>query len=110
MTLPLSKQELEKAAKGFNSWEFKEEALRKTFTFKTFRDAITFITRISVDIDELNHHPEITNLYNKVSVLLTTHDAANRVIEKDIRLAGKIQETADIFLDSKTSEINPSAS
>ena len=101
MTIPLSKHELEEAAKGFASWEFKEEALRTTYTFKSFRDAITFITRISYEVDEMDHHPEITNLYNKVSVFLTTHDAGNKVTEKDIRLAGKIQETADFFLDSE---------
>ena len=100
MTRPLNKHELEKAAGGLENWESSEKDLRATYTFKTFRDAITFITRISVEIDEMDHHPEITNLYNKVSILLTTHDAGKKVTEKDIRLAGKIQETADILLQS----------
>jgi len=110
MAQQLNKHELEVASKEFKSWELNENELRKTFTFKSFRDAITFITRISFDADEMDHHPEISNLYNKVSIRLTTHDAGNKVTEKDIRLAERIQENADLFLDSKTSEKTPSYS
>lgn len=101
MTRPLNKHELEKAAGGLENWESSEKDLRATYTFKSFRDAITFITRISFEIDEMDHHPEITNVYNKVSFVLTTHDAGNRVTEKDLELAAKIQEQADFFLDSE---------
>lgn len=104
----LEKHELEKASKGLKSWKSSEEELLVTYTFKSFRDAITFITRISFEVDEMDHHPEITSLYNKVSIRLTTHDAGDKVTEKDIILAGRIQENADLFLDGKISGKTPS--
>jgi 4a-hydroxytetrahydrobiopterin dehydratase len=96
----LKKHELEKASNGLKSWKSSEEELLVTYTFKSFRDAITFVSRISFEADEMDHHPEITNLYNKVSIRLTTHDAGNKVTEKDIRLAERIQTTAGMFLES----------
>ena len=68
-------------------WTENDNALHKTFKFKTFLDAIKWMEKASIEIDKLDHHPEWTNVYNKVVVKLSTHDAGNTVTEKDRQLA-----------------------
>lgn len=70
-----------------NSWEERENKLHKTFEFKDFREAISWMVRASFEIERLNHHPEWSNVYNKVEVQLCTHDAGNKVTSKDHELA-----------------------
>lgn len=69
------------------SWKEENNKLTKTFTFKTFGDAVAWIVKASFEIEKLNHHPEWTNVYNKIHVSLTTHDAGNNITEKDKQLA-----------------------
>lgn len=59
----------------------------KTFEFASFASAIAWMVKASFAIEKLNHHPEWTNVYNKVHVVLTTHDAGNTVTDKDRKLA-----------------------
>ena len=68
-------------------WKEENNALDKTFTFKTFLEAIQWMQKAAVEIDKLDHHPEWTNVYNKVMVKLNTHDAGNIVTEKDREVA-----------------------
>ena len=68
-------------------WNNKNNYLHKTFTFIDFESAINFMKQASVQISILNHHPEWTNIYNKVEVKLTTHDANNTITTKDNELA-----------------------
>ena len=70
-----------------DNWNNNSNSLEKTFRFESFIQAIEFMKRASNDIDTLNHHPEWTNIYNKVIVILRTHDAGNVVTELDYRLA-----------------------
>lgn len=70
-----------------NNWIEENHKLTKTFVFKTFADAIGWMVKASFAIEKLNHHPEWTNVYNKVHVNLTTHDAGNTVTDKDRELA-----------------------
>ena len=70
-----------------DTWIKHPNSLEKTFRFESFIKAIEFMKRASNDIDTLNHHPEWTNIYNKVIVTLRTHDAGNVVTELDYRLA-----------------------
>lgn len=70
-----------------DTWIKHPNSLEKTFRFESFIQAIEFMKRASNDIDTLNHHPEWTNIYNKVIVTLRTHDAGNVVTELDYRLA-----------------------
>lgn len=65
----------------------RDHSLQKTFHFKTFQDAIQRMVSCKDDIDQLDHHPERTNIYNRVDVVLRTHDAGNIVTEKDHQLA-----------------------
>ncbi|MCU0421258.1 MAG: 4a-hydroxytetrahydrobiopterin dehydratase [Bacteroidia bacterium] len=74
------------------NWEEKDYALQKTFKFNTFTDAINWMYKASAIIDEFNHHPEWTNIYNKVHVTLRTHDAGNIITEKDYQLAKLLDE------------------
>lgn len=69
------------------SWNQTDNSLQKTFVFSNFVAAIRFMLVASTEIDALNHHPEWTNIYNKVVVTLRTHDAGNVVTDLDYRLA-----------------------
>lgn len=64
----------------------------KTFEFKTFADAVAWMVKASFTIEKINHHPEWTNVYNKVHVSLSTHDAGNIVTDKDRSLAELLDE------------------
>ncbi|MDX5320260.1 MAG: 4a-hydroxytetrahydrobiopterin dehydratase [Bacteroidota bacterium] len=68
-------------------WKEENNALHRTYEFKTFVAAIAFMVNAAMHIDQMNHHPEWTNVYNRVSVRLTTHDAGNTVTDKDRQLA-----------------------
>lgn len=62
------------------------DAIKRRFTFKDFNAAFGFMTRVALQADKMDHHPEWSNVYNKVDVVLTTHDA-NGVTAKDVDLA-----------------------
>ena len=79
------------ATKDLAGWHYSDGALKRTFRFKSFREAIGFLVRIAFEAESLNHHPEISNVYNSVTLTLRTHDAENQVTEKDIQLARAIQ-------------------
>lgn len=73
-----------------NTWVNNNNKLQKTFEFKTFMQAINWMGKAAEVIDKLNHHPEWTNIYNKVHVTLCTHDAGNIITDKDHELAGML--------------------
>ncbi|HCS21529.1 MAG TPA: pterin-4-alpha-carbinolamine dehydratase [Bacteroidetes bacterium] len=68
-------------------WKEENNALERTYEFKTFVAAIAFMVNAAMYIDQMNHHPEWMNVYNKVIVKLQSHDAGNTVTEKDRELA-----------------------
>ena len=76
-----------------DGWELDGDTIRREFTFDGFRAAIDFINRIADLADDANHHPELTNVYSTVTVVLTTHDAGG-VTEKDLALAAAIDGVA----------------
>lgn len=69
------------------------DAIRKTYKFKTFRKAFAFMTEIAMVAEKMNHHPEWCNVYNRVDVALTTHDAGG-ITELDFKLAGAMDKAA----------------
>lgn len=73
-------------------WKEEDNKLKKSFTFRNFKEAFRFMTEIAFVADEMDHHPFWTNSYNKVSFELNTHDAGNVVTEKDRTLAAAIDE------------------
>ena len=74
-------------------WEQGDGVIVKQFTFETFRDAIAFINLVADAAEDANHHPELTNVYARVRVALSTHDASG-VTEKDVKLAHAIEVAA----------------
>jgi 4a-hydroxytetrahydrobiopterin dehydratase len=88
---PLTQQEIDRALEDLDGWTFEDDQLTKSFTFKDFRAAISFIVRMSFFAEELNHHPNLHNVYNTVDIALTTHDAGNKVTDLDVQLAEAIE-------------------
>lgn len=73
-------------------WQEKNNRLCKTFKFKDFSEAFTFMTRVALAAEKMDHHPFWTNVYNTVSIELSTHDAGDIVTEKDHALAKAIDK------------------
>jgi 4a-hydroxytetrahydrobiopterin dehydratase len=78
------------------AWELSDNQLKKTFEFQSFEAAMDFMQRASLVITALNHHPEWTNVYNRVHVSLFTQDAGHLVTPKDYALADALDA---VFLD-----------
>ncbi|CAI8298187.1 MAG: pterin-4-alpha-carbinolamine dehydratase [Bacteroidetes bacterium MED-G17] len=74
------------------SWKESNDSLTKTFVFKSFEDAMNWMQKAAKKIDQLNHHPEWTNIYNTIHVKLNTHDAGGIVTEKDHQLASILDD------------------
>jgi 4a-hydroxytetrahydrobiopterin dehydratase len=68
-------------------WSGDTNGLTRTYRFRDFATAMAFMQGAAAAIDQLNHHPEWSNVYNRVSVTLRTHDAGDRVTELDVKLA-----------------------
>jgi len=92
MSNPLTSEEITQACAKLPGWKGETGGLTKTFTFHSFREAMSFMTRVAFEAEELNHHPDWTNVYNRVVVRLNTHDAGSRVTAKDVELAGRMQK------------------
>ena len=92
MANPLNESEITEALKQLSGWKWQNDRLKKTFYFTNFRDAMSFILRVSYEAEERNHHPEIFNCYNRVEIGLNTHDAGGKVTAKDTELARAIEE------------------
>ncbi|MFC5682697.1 4a-hydroxytetrahydrobiopterin dehydratase [Flavobacterium sp. MAHUQ-51] len=74
-----------------DNWNFFKDGIEKEFLFKDFNQALAFIVQLGMLAEKHNHHPELHNVYNRVSVRLTTHDA-NGVTFKDFDLAKAIDK------------------
>ena len=68
-------------------WTEKNNQLKCTFEFKDFIDAFAFMTKVALIAEKMNHHPNWSNVYNKVEISLFTHDANNSITDKDRKLA-----------------------
>ena len=71
-------------------WMTKNDALVAELEFANFVDAFAFMTDVAALAEAHNHHPEWSNVYNRVTIRLTTHDAGNTITEKDRNLAAAI--------------------
>ena len=76
------------------SWQEENNRLKKTFKFKDFSQAFSFMTRVALAAEKMDHHPTWTNTWNTVSIELATHDAGDVVTDKDRKLAKTIDELA----------------
>jgi len=83
------------ALQTFADWthDAARDALTKTFVFADFNTAFGFMSRVALQAEKSDHHPEWFNVYNRVEITLTTHDA-NGLSERDVALAGFIEKAA----------------
>lgn len=87
MPVRLSEEEIESALKNLSGWRLVgNNKLHKDFQFQDFNQAFGFMTRAAMEIEKMNHHPEWCNVYNRLTVELTTHDAGG-ITNNDISLA-----------------------
>ncbi|HUH50779.1 MAG TPA: 4a-hydroxytetrahydrobiopterin dehydratase [Flavobacterium sp.] len=74
------------------NWKEENNCLTRNFKFKDFVEAWSFMTKVALIAEKMNHHPEWSNVYNSVDITLTTHDKGNTITAKDRELAAKIDE------------------
>ena len=79
-------------------WKQVKDALVAELVFKNFVDAFAFMTDVAGLAEKHDHHPEWSNIYNRVTIRLTTHDAGNQVTDKDRKLAEAIEALASASL------------
>ena len=85
----LSPAEIEQRLQSLPDWAVDQHKLYRQFVFKDFVEAFGFISRVALLAEAMNHHPEWSNVYNRVDIHLTSHDAGG-ISERDFTLAGRI--------------------
>ncbi|MCH7627722.1 MULTISPECIES: 4a-hydroxytetrahydrobiopterin dehydratase [Novosphingobium] len=92
---PLLKAEIEAALATLPGWTLRDDglALVKPFRFADFSQAFAFMTRVALEAEKTDHHPEWFNVYNRVDVTLTTHDA-NGISQRDLAMAAAMERFA----------------
>lgn len=73
-------------------WTEEDNMLKRTFEFADFIQAFSFMTKVALLAEKMNHHPNWSNVYNKVEISLTSHDKGNVVTERDHKLAKAIDK------------------
>jgi 4a-hydroxytetrahydrobiopterin dehydratase len=93
MSARLTAEEREKALAGLDGWTAVDgrDAIHRSLRFGDFTEAFAFMTRVALAAERMNHHPEWSNVWNRVEITLATHDAGG-VTQKDIDLAGLIDQ------------------
>jgi len=94
METPLTEQQIREELTRLKDWEYRDNRIVKTFQFKHFAEAMSFLVRLSYECERRNHHPEIYNLYNVVTIGLNTHSAGDKVTSMDILLAKDVDHFA----------------
>ena len=89
----LDQNQIKAALENLAGWSSEGDWIVKEFSFDNFRDAMGFMVRVGFEAEELNHHPNWSNVYNRVKVELQTHSEGG-VTEKDVELAGKMNQLA----------------
>jgi len=82
----LSENEIDQKIRQMNGWDLEEGKLTKSFKFSNFVEAFGFMTKIALEAEKINHHPEWSNVYNTVTIKLSTHDVGG-ITDYDIKLA-----------------------
>lgn len=91
---PLSENEIKQNLSDLDGWTFKDDKIHKELTFSDFKEALSFMVEVGFYAEEQAHHPEWFNVYNTVSISLSTHDAGGKVTSKDIKLAKAIDKVS----------------
>lgn len=90
----LTPEDIEKRILRFPDWVYEDGAIHAEFEFENFKDCFSAMCRIAFECESLNHHPNWTNVYNVLSISLSTHDAGG-VTEKDFKLAEAIESIVE---------------
>ncbi len=90
----LNEEQLNEALDSLPGWTVENGKLKKTFKFKSFAAALGWMVSVGVEADKMDHHPEWSNVYNKVTVHLVTHDLGNVISSWDVDLAKKMENLA----------------
>ncbi len=88
-TATATSAEIDTFLQDHSEWAVTEGFLQRTFSFGNFREAFGFMTQVALVAEASNHHPDWRNVYNRVTVQLSTHDAGG-ITGKDLKLAGRI--------------------
>lgn len=86
----LSEQDIEKRLLRFPDWEYYDDAIHAEFEFENFKDCFSAMSRIAFECEALNHHPDWSNVYNVLTISLSTH-SAHGVTDLDFKLAEAIE-------------------
>ena len=86
----LTKQDIEAKLLRFPDWEYYDNAIHAEFEFENFKDCFSAMSRIAFECEALKHHPDWSNVYNVLTISLSTHDAGG-VTNKDFKLAEAIE-------------------
>ncbi len=86
----LSEEDIEKKILRLPEWDYYNNAIHAEFEFENFKDCFSAMSRIAFECEALNHHPNWSNVYNVLTISLSTHDA-NGVTNKDFKLAEAIE-------------------
>lgn len=89
-TAKATQAEIDDFLETHDEWAMTGDALQRTFTFRNFREAFGFMTEAALVAERSNHHPDWSNVYNRVKVRLTTHDAGG-ISAKDFELARQME-------------------
>ena len=73
-------------------WKEESNKLQRSFEFKNFVEAFAFMTEVAFAAEKMGHHPNWSNVYNKVDIMLFTHDAKDKITEKDVKLSKEIDK------------------
>ena len=90
MANTLTESQLERALTRLTDWRLDDDALRRDLRFKDFVEAFAFLTKLALVAERQGHHPEISNVYRDVTLRLRSHDAGNKVSQRDVDLAEAI--------------------
>jgi 4a-hydroxytetrahydrobiopterin dehydratase len=90
----LPPDEIQRQVAGLADWKVVNGKVNKTFEFDDFVQAFGFMTRVAMEAEKMNHHPEWFNVYNRVTIDLVTHDAGG-ISNYDIKLAKTIDKIAE---------------
>lgn len=100
--VPLTVHEREQALATIPRWKIQagRDAIEREFQFADFVSAFGFMTQVALEAEKQGHHPEWSNVYNRVKVVLSTHDcgAGGGLTERDITLAARIDRLLEPFL------------
>ncbi|WP_053993027.1 4a-hydroxytetrahydrobiopterin dehydratase [Mangrovimonas sp. TPBH4] len=92
---PLTQEAIEKKLLRFPDWEYYDNAIHVEFEFDNFKDCFSAMSRIAFECEALNHHPNWTNVYNVLTISLSTH-SADGVTDKDFELAQAIETIVEV--------------